>query len=103
MARYTVSGVDGVFLVIHTCLTMATATIRDLRNHFAKVKKVVESEGEVIVTDKGKPKYRLALYTATRRGKTPGKDYMARLKRHQPSPIDTAAAKSLHDENRGDR
>jgi|GEM_PF-2486395 len=34
------------------------ATIRDLRNHFAKVKKLVETQGEVLVTDNGEPKYR---------------------------------------------
>ena len=37
--------------VIHSCLTMATTTIRELRNQFPKVKKMVETEGEVIVTD----------------------------------------------------
>ena len=37
-------------------------------------------------------------------GRVPsGKDYMERLKRHQSRPISAAAAKSLHDENRGDR
>ena len=83
---------------------MATATVRDLRNHFAKVKKVVESEGEVIVTDKGKPKYRLALYSPKQSEKVKlGKDHLARMKRHQPHPIRTEAAKSLRDENRGDR
>jgi antitoxin (DNA-binding transcriptional repressor) of toxin-antitoxin stability system len=83
---------------------MATATVRDLRNHFPKVKKVVESEGEVIVTEKGKPKYRLALYTPRPSEKVRlAKDHMARMKRHQPHPISAAAGKSLHDENRGDR
>ena len=43
---------------------MAIATIRDLRNHFPKVKKLVETEGEVIVTDKGAPKYKLTLHSA---------------------------------------
>lgn len=42
---------------------MANATIRDLRNHFSKVKELVETEREVVVTDKGKPKYKLTLYT----------------------------------------
>jgi prevent-host-death family protein len=83
---------------------MKTTTIRDLRNHFPKVKEIVETEGEVIVTDKGQPKYKLTLYTPASSRKTEGtKDYMARLRRHQARPLRPAAAKSLHDENRGER
>ena len=83
---------------------MAVATIRDLRNHFPKVKKLVETEGEVIVTDKGEPKYKLTLYTPgqSRKSRRP-KDYVARLSRYQLRPITVGAAKSLHDENRGGR
>ena len=40
----------------------ATASIRDLRNNFPRVKKLVEEEGEVVVTDQGTPKYRLTRY-----------------------------------------
>jgi antitoxin (DNA-binding transcriptional repressor) of toxin-antitoxin stability system len=83
---------------------MAIATIRDLRNHFPKVKKLVEVDGEVIVTDKGEPKYKLTLYTPAQAKKsTRSKNYMARLSRYQPDSISAAAAKSLHDENRGRR
>ena len=95
---------DRVIRVIHTCLTMTTATVRDLRNHFRKIKEIVESQGEVIVTDKGQPKYRLTLFTAGQPRKTRrAKDYMARMQRHQLHPISAAAAKSLQDENRGKR
>ena len=83
---------------------MATASVRDLRNHFPEIKKIVESEGEVIVTDKGAPKYKLTLYTPARSRKhARSKDYIVRLSRYQLRPISAAAAKSLHDENRGDR
>jgi prevent-host-death family protein len=83
---------------------MATVTIRNLRNHFPKVKEMVETEGEVIVTDNGKPKYKLTLYTpAPSRKTTAMKDYMARLRRHQARPISAAAAKALNDANRGER
>ena len=83
---------------------MATATIRDLRNHFPRVKKLVEAEGEVIVTDKGAPKYRLTPYSPPRSRKALApKDYMARMIRYQPRPIGRAASKALHEENRGDR
>lgn len=90
--------------VIHNCLTMATVTIRNLRNEFPKVKEVVEAEGEVIVTDNGRPRYKLVLYTpvATAR-RVRAKDYMARMRRHQSRPLSAAAAKSLHEENRGER
>ena len=40
-----------------------SSSIRDLRNRFPKVRKPVESHGEVILTEKGKPRYRLTLYT----------------------------------------
>lgn len=64
---------------------MATITIHDLRNRFPEIRKIVEAEGEVIVTDRGEPRYRLTLYTPVPSRKAPaGKDYVARMKRHQP-------------------
>jgi antitoxin (DNA-binding transcriptional repressor) of toxin-antitoxin stability system len=83
---------------------MATVTIRNLRNEFPKVKEVVEAEGEVIVTDNGRPRYKLVLYTPAPPAKTTrAKDYMARMRQHQPRPLSAAAAKSLHEESRGNR
>jgi antitoxin (DNA-binding transcriptional repressor) of toxin-antitoxin stability system len=82
----------------------ATTTVRALRNHFPRVKQLVEAEGEVVVTDRGTPRYRLTLYTSAKQQKSPpAKDYMTRLRRYQPRPLGAAAAKALHDENRGDR
>jgi antitoxin (DNA-binding transcriptional repressor) of toxin-antitoxin stability system len=37
----------------------ATATIRELRFRFHKIKRLLEAEGEILVTEKGKPRYRL--------------------------------------------
>jgi antitoxin (DNA-binding transcriptional repressor) of toxin-antitoxin stability system len=83
---------------------MAIITVRNLRNHFPKVKEMVETEGEVIVTDKGIPRYKLTLYTPEPSRRTSAtKDYMARLRRHQARPISATAAKALGDENRGER
>jgi prevent-host-death family protein len=83
---------------------MATTTVRELRNHFHKVKEIVEAEGEVIVTYKGRPTYKLTLYRPVPGVKAgQSKDYMARLRRHQLRPMRTAAAKSLNDENRSGR
>ena len=82
----------------------ATATVRDLRNQFPKIKELVEKEGEVIVTDQGTPRYRLTRYSpAISRAQPAPKDYMARLRRHQPRPMSRAAAKELDDLNRGER
>jgi antitoxin (DNA-binding transcriptional repressor) of toxin-antitoxin stability system len=82
----------------------ATATVRDLRNRFPQIRKLVEQEGEVVVTEQGTPKYRLTRYSQSgRRPLTPPKDYVSRLRRHQPRPISAAAAKALHDTNRGER
>ena len=80
-----------------------TATVRDLRNHFPRVKKLVEQEGEVIVTEQGEPKYRLTRYGRRRPTLQAPKDYLARLRRHQPRSMSAAAAKRLHDDARGDR
>jgi len=82
----------------------ATATVRDLRNRFPSIRKLVEREGEVVVTERGTPRYRLTSYSRARRSNpAPHKDYLKRLRRHQPRPISTAAAEALHDANRGAR
>ena len=81
----------------------ATATIRELRNHFPKVRKLIEEEGEVVVTDQGTPRYRLTPYRPAAPARPAPKDYMARLRRHQPRPISGTAAEALHETNRGER
>ena len=82
---------------------MATATIRELRNNFPRVRKALESEGEVVITEQGIPKYRLTQYTKTPARRMPPKNYLARLKRHQPKAMSAAAASALHAANRGER
>jgi antitoxin (DNA-binding transcriptional repressor) of toxin-antitoxin stability system len=75
-----------------------------LRNRFPEVRKLVEAEGEVVVTDNGEPKYRLVLYTAAPPTRSPPpKDYVTRLRRPQPRPTSADTARALRDENRGDR
>lgn len=82
----------------------ATASIRELRNHFPKIRRLVETEGEVVVTEQGAPKYRLTRYTPDPGKKAPApKDYVARLRRHQARPSSAAAAKALDEANRGTR
>jgi antitoxin (DNA-binding transcriptional repressor) of toxin-antitoxin stability system len=83
---------------------MATATVRELRNRFPEIRKLVERDGEVIVTDQGTPRYRLTRYAPPQQNaQAPLKDYMARLRRHQPRALSARAAKALHDANRGER
>jgi antitoxin (DNA-binding transcriptional repressor) of toxin-antitoxin stability system len=81
----------------------AKATIRDLRNRFPTVKKLVETESEVIVTEKGEPKYRLTLFTAVRARKGSPVDYWARLTAYMPEALTAEQAAALREETRGDR
>ena len=80
-----------------------TVTIRDLRNKFPKVRKLVEAEGEVLLSESGRPKYRLVLHTERPAKAPPAVDYWARLTAYQPTPLTAAQSRALHDENRGDR
>jgi len=80
-----------------------STSIRDLRNHFPKVRRLVETQGEVILTEKGQPRYRLSLYTPASAGKPAPVDYWARLNSYQPRTLTKAQSQALHEENRGDR
>ena len=81
----------------------ATSSIRDLRNHFPKIRKLLETEGEVLLTERGKPLYRLVLYVPKEPRPARGKDYMERLTRYQPRALTPAESAALHEDNRGDR
>ena len=81
----------------------ATASIRDLRNHFPKVRKLVVSEGEVLLSENGRLRYRLILHTETPAPAAPPVDYWTRLIAQQPTPLTASQARALHDDNRGDR
>lgn len=81
----------------------ATATIRDLRNRFPKIRKLVESEGEVLLSESGQTKYRLVLHTPTPAKAPPPVDYWRRLTAYHPTPLTPADSRALHEDNRGDR
>ena len=68
-------------VVIHICLTMKTASIRDLRNHFPRVAAWIEDGEPVEITKSGKVFARLlpAAPEKPRRFKMP--DIAARLNR----------------------
>jgi antitoxin (DNA-binding transcriptional repressor) of toxin-antitoxin stability system len=79
------------------------ATIRDLRNHFPRVRKLVEAEGEVLLSERGETKFRLTLHTPPVAQTPAPVDYWARLTSYQPAAMTAAQAQSLHEENRGER
>lgn len=78
-------------------------SIRDLRNRFPQVRKLVETQGEVILTENGKPRYRLTLYTPPAVAEPAPVDYWARLNSYQPRSLTKAQARKLEDDNRGER
>lgn len=84
-------------------MAMAKATIRDLRTKFPRLKELLAREGEVLVTDRGRPAYVLRTYSPPPRKKSPVFDYFARLKNRQPRPVSSAAARALDDHERGER
>jgi len=67
--------------VRHNCITMRTATVRDLRNHFADVAKWIESGEQVTITRNGAVFATLAPAKPRRRRKT---DWATRAKRFKP-------------------
>jgi antitoxin (DNA-binding transcriptional repressor) of toxin-antitoxin stability system len=81
----------------------STASVRDLRNHFPKVRKILEEEGEVLLTESGTAKYRLVPYSPSPKKAPPTIDFWSRLISYQASQISAEASKALADENRGDR
>jgi antitoxin (DNA-binding transcriptional repressor) of toxin-antitoxin stability system len=82
---------------------MATSSVRDLRNHFPRIRKLVEAEGEVLLTERGVPKYRLLPYSASPPEAPPPVNYWTRLNSYQPVALSESEAQTLHDENRGER
>ena len=72
--------VDSFRLVIHICLTMKTATVRDLRNSFPRVAAWI-AEGETVgITKAGKLFARLVPPMPAKTSKLVKPDIMAQLK-----------------------
>jgi len=82
---------------------MATATVRDLRTRFPKLKEVIEREGEVIVTHRGTPAYVLRAYHAPPPSKASPVNYFGRLKSRQPRPIPVKVSRALDEADRAER
>lgn len=82
---------------------MVTATVRDLRTRFPRIKELIAREGEIIVTDRGRPSYVLRCYVTRRSTRGTNIDYFARLKTRQPRPLSPEASRALEQLNRAER
>lgn len=82
---------------------MTTATIRDLRTQFPRIRRLLEEEGEVIVTDHGEPVAVLRPFQATRTTRSEPVDYYRRLKARMPQPLSSASRHALDESDRGER
>jgi antitoxin (DNA-binding transcriptional repressor) of toxin-antitoxin stability system len=81
---------------------MTTATIRDLRTRFPRLKVLLEHEGQIVITDRGRPAFVLRAFE-----KPPEcverVDYYERLRSRQPRPLSVRASRALDEANRGER
>lgn len=84
-------------------IVMATASIRQLRTEFPKVRAMIEREGEVVVTERGQAAYVIRPYHAPRKKKPKKIDYYARLLSYMPKPISEEAMQEIDRLNRGER
>ena len=73
--------VDTFSYVIHICLTMKTATVRDLRNSFPRVAAWIAEGEPVEITKAGKLFARLVPPVSVKTPKLVKPDIMARLKK----------------------
>lgn len=82
---------------------MKTASIRQLRTEFPKVRTMIEREGEVVVTERGQAAYVIKPYVAPKKKAPPEPfDYHARLLKRMPKPVSVEASKAM-ESDRDDR
>ncbi|HEV3191105.1 MAG TPA: hypothetical protein VGY54_11435 [Polyangiaceae bacterium] len=82
---------------------MVIATVRDLRTRFLRLKAIIAREGEVLVTDRGRPAYVLRAYTPPAVSRTGPVDYFSRLTARQPKPLSRARSRALDEADRAER
>jgi antitoxin (DNA-binding transcriptional repressor) of toxin-antitoxin stability system len=80
-----------------------TATIRDLRTRFPKIRRMLDQEGQLVVTHRGRPIILLQPYPerAAQRGKRV--DYYARLRHRMPKPLTAGSRRALDETDRAER
>jgi antitoxin (DNA-binding transcriptional repressor) of toxin-antitoxin stability system len=81
---------------------MITASVRQLRTEFPKVRKAILREGEVVVTERGQAAYVIRPYTQPKKKKASPIDYYSRLLTYMPKPLSAAASRAM-DADRNDR
>ena len=82
---------------------MTTATIRDLRTRFPHVRRLLERDGEIVVTHRGRPVIVLRAYQAPKHVRSAPVDYMSRLLGYMPQQMSARARRALDEANRGER
>jgi antitoxin (DNA-binding transcriptional repressor) of toxin-antitoxin stability system len=80
-----------------------TASIRDLRTRFPKIRRMLEQEGQLVVTDRGRPVILLQAYSESSARRGTRVDYYARLRRRMPKPLTATARRALDEADRGER
>ena len=80
---------------------MKTASVRDLRTQFPRIRRLIEQEGEVVVTERGRPVLLLRSYVAPK--PPPSIDYYERLRRRASKLITSSARRKLDEADRGER
>ena len=82
---------------------MTTATIRDLRTKFPKVRHLIETKGEVIVTERGEPRFLLRPYQGKPSRKAPPADFYKRVVARMPKMLTEKQSRAIDELNRGER
>ncbi len=77
-----------------------TASIRELRTNFRSVKRRIEQQGEVVITDHGQPAYLLKPLPQHPRQCGSPPDYYARLLKRQPKPLSVEETRQFWEEER---
>jgi hypothetical protein len=78
-------------------------SVRDLRTQFPAVREVLEREGEVVVTERGRDAYVLRVVDAPARARAPNRDYYARVREIMPRPLTAAQSARLDGADRDER
>lgn len=84
-------------------IAMKTATIRDLRTRFPEIRKLLEREGEIVVTDRGKPVVLLRTYDGSTAQRSAPVNYYGRLRQRMPKRLTQAQRRALDEADRGER
>jgi prevent-host-death family protein len=84
-------------------MTARRATVRDLRTRFPAIRRIVEQEGEVVVTERGRPIIVLRSYERAAEVSPAAIDYYARLRARMPKALSRKVRAALDEADRGER